>query len=91
MVDTMLNLIDASVVAYPVHDCLIVRQKDQDVVIQMLSDAMQRHLSYLPSIDVTWFNDGGQKEVKIIFSDQGAISGGGNGYFDEEDDFDVLE
>jgi hypothetical protein len=74
-----------------VHDCLIVRQKDQDVVIQMLSDAMQRHLSYLPSIDVTWFNDGGQKEVKIVFSDRGVISGGGNGCFDEEDDFDVLE
>lgn len=66
MVKAMLALIELSVPAYPVHDCLIVKLKDKDRAVGALTEAMEEVLKYVPSMDVSYLNKNGEVACDLI-------------------------
>ena len=56
VVDSMLRLLDQDIVSYPVHDCLIVKLKDKDVALEVLSESMKKYLNYVPVFDMSYID-----------------------------------
>lgn len=96
MIEAIETLLRQDVVSYPVHDCLIVKVKDQDIAIEAIQQSMINHLGITPSIDVSWLSDDKQIENRIVSFEEGNLT---NNKFNNDhlvpnvlsDDFDVID
>lgn len=61
VVDAIMALLDMGVVSYPVHDCLMVPVSEKDTAIAVLSDALRKHLGFVPALDWAFLDHTGQK------------------------------
>ena len=91
MLQAMLSLMEIGVVAYPVHDCLLVKLEDKDVAASALQDALKDHLDYIPNMDVSWLNDSGLVETVMIQQKHGLQSRDTTKNQDECESYDLID
>jgi hypothetical protein len=67
IVKTMLRLLDqpTPIVAYPVHDCLICKESDKEIVVKILREVFLDQLGAEPSLEVK-FSDSCRKDETIL-------------------------
>ncbi|AML50401.1 hypothetical protein [Falsihalocynthiibacter arcticus] len=59
-VDAILDLVGQGIPAYPMHDALIVRQKDAVLAVCALQRSLETNLSFVPDLDISFLNEEGQ-------------------------------
>jgi len=56
MISAILALIDQGIPSYPVHDCLIVKLKDEQKAVEALQSAMLNHYGHQANLEVEYRN-----------------------------------
>lgn len=63
IVDSMLELVrrEEPIVTYPIHDCLICKEKDVEEVVEVLRCVMRHHLGAEPVLDIVYRDNRGKE------------------------------
>lgn len=90
MVEAMLELINIDVVAYPIHDCLLVQLQHKTIATEAMSSVMKNHLDYVPAMDVTYLCQG-----VVVTEELDSVTGFTEGLVEKidiwDDDLDLIE
>ena len=93
MIGAMQALLQQGIVSYPIHDCLLVKKSDQEEAIAALQVSLSKHLSQIPTMDVSWLEEGEMKTHLVESKGSQDHLPFDLSYHEDsaEDDFDVLE
>ncbi|WP_185803195.1 hypothetical protein [Pontivivens nitratireducens] len=90
MTATILQLALADVPSYPVHDCLICKVSDKDVVLEALRENLIHYLGAVPALDITYPN-GTCQIYKADYPDHYTDYSEITNYPEEDEDYSVID
>lgn len=90
MTATILQLAIVDVPTYPVHDCLICKVSDKDVVLEALRENLTHYLGGIPALDITYPN-GTCQAYKADYPDHYTDYSEITNYPEEDEDYLVID